>query len=295
MAEITAALVKELRGRTGLGMMECKKALEEAGGDIKKAEELLRIKSGAKASKAASRIAADGAVATWLSPDAKLGAMVELNCETDFVAKNADFMTFANTLAEMVAKENPPTSPRSPNCPLGACRTRRRSKSARQSWCRRSARTSPIRRFERVKSEGKTRAVRAPGIEDRRHRGPRGFRSGGQGCRDAHRVRQAPSTVAKDQYPADEVAAERKILEARAAESGKPPRSSPKWSTAASTNSSPKPRCSASLSSRTTSRASRRCWRHRTRRSEVPASCVVGEGIEKKKDDFAAEVAARAG
>src|SRR5215212_819886 len=107
MADITAGMVKELRELTGLGMMECKKALEEAGGDIKKAEELLRIKSGAKASKAASRVAADGAVGTYLSGDGKLGALVEVNAETDFVAKNPDFMSFAQALAELVAKENP--------------------------------------------------------------------------------------------------------------------------------------------------------------------------------------------
>src|SRR5437773_4559374 len=104
MAEITAALVKELREITGLGMMECKKALTETGGDIKKAEELLRIKSGAKASKAAGRIAAEGVVGAYLSDDAKTGALVELNCETDFVAKNEDFLAFARTLAETVAK-----------------------------------------------------------------------------------------------------------------------------------------------------------------------------------------------
>ncbi len=88
MAEISASLVKELRELTGLGMMECKKALAEAGGDLKKAEELLRIRSGAKASKAAGRIAAEGVIGAWLSADAKLGALVEVNCETDFVAKN---------------------------------------------------------------------------------------------------------------------------------------------------------------------------------------------------------------
>src|SRR5580765_1773596 len=105
MAEITAALVKELRERTGLGMMECKKALEEAGGDLKKAEELLRIKSGAKASKAAGRVAADGAIGTYL--DGKVGALVEVNAETDFVAKNPDFIDFTRRVAELVAKESP--------------------------------------------------------------------------------------------------------------------------------------------------------------------------------------------
>src|SRR5690349_2941667 len=107
MAEITAGMVKELRELTGLGMMECKKALTEAGGDIKKAEELLRIKSGAKANKAASRVAAEGVISSFLSSDSKTGALVELNCETDFVAKNDDFLAFARSLAETVATREP--------------------------------------------------------------------------------------------------------------------------------------------------------------------------------------------
>ena len=107
MAEISAGLVMELRRRTGLGMMECKKALAEASGDIDKAEELLRIKGSAKATKAASRIAAEGIVGAWLSADAKVGALVELNSETDFVAKNEDFIAFAQALAEIVATRNP--------------------------------------------------------------------------------------------------------------------------------------------------------------------------------------------
>ena len=86
MAEITAGMVKELRELTGLGMMECKRALSESGGDLKAAEDLLRIRSGAKASKAAGRIAAEGVVAAHVSTDGKAGALVEVNCETDFVA-----------------------------------------------------------------------------------------------------------------------------------------------------------------------------------------------------------------
>ena len=87
MAEISASRVMELRSLTGLGMMECKKALLEAEGDMARAEELLRIRSGAKASKAASRVAADGIVGAYLAPDARLAAMVEVNCETDFVSR----------------------------------------------------------------------------------------------------------------------------------------------------------------------------------------------------------------
>src|SRR5688500_4848797 len=105
MAEISAGLVKELRELTGLPMMECKKALSETGGDLKKAEELLRIKGSSKASKAAGRIAAEGVIGAWLSADSKVGALVELNSETDFVAKNEDFVAFAKSLAEMAAKD----------------------------------------------------------------------------------------------------------------------------------------------------------------------------------------------
>ncbi len=107
MAEITASMVKELREATGLGMMECKKALVETDGDAKAAEELLRIKSGAKASKAASRVTAEGVIGSYLAADGKIGAVAEVNCETDFVAKNDDFMAFAKNVAETVAKNNP--------------------------------------------------------------------------------------------------------------------------------------------------------------------------------------------
>ncbi len=107
MSEITASMVKELREATGLGMMECKKALVEAKGDFKAAEEHLRIKSGAKASKAASRVTAEGVVSTFISPDGKTGSVVEVNCETDFVAKNDDFKIFAKNVAETVANNDP--------------------------------------------------------------------------------------------------------------------------------------------------------------------------------------------
>jgi elongation factor Ts len=107
MAEITASMVKELREATGLGMMECKKALVETNGDFRAAEELMRIKSGAKASKAASRVTAEGVIGSFLAADGKTGAVAEVNCETDFVAKNDDFMAFAKNVAQTVAQNNP--------------------------------------------------------------------------------------------------------------------------------------------------------------------------------------------
>ncbi len=102
MANITAKMVAELREMTGLGMMECKKALVEVEGDLKKAEELLRIKSGNKASKMAGRTAAEGVVVVAISADKKTGAMVEVNCETDFVAKDSGFVAFATSIADAI-------------------------------------------------------------------------------------------------------------------------------------------------------------------------------------------------
>ncbi len=107
MAEITASMVKELREATGLGMMECKKALTETNGDFKAAEELLRIKSGAKASKAATRVTAEGVIGAFMAPDNKTAAIAEVNCETDFVAKNDDFLAFAKNVAQTMAEKNP--------------------------------------------------------------------------------------------------------------------------------------------------------------------------------------------
>lgn len=107
MAEISAAMVRELREKTDAPMMECKKALVEAEGDLARAEEILRVKLGNKASKVASRVTAEGLVGLFVSEDAKSGAVVEVNCETDFVAKQDDFINFVNALAQKVAEDKP--------------------------------------------------------------------------------------------------------------------------------------------------------------------------------------------
>lgn len=107
MAEITAKMVADLRAATGLGMMECKKALVEAEGNFEKAEEILRIKSGAKAGKLAGRTAAEGVLAFAI--EGKTGALVEVNCETDFVAKDVGFIAFANSVAKTVVAKKPAT------------------------------------------------------------------------------------------------------------------------------------------------------------------------------------------
>jgi len=211
MAEITASMVKELRELTGLGMMECKKALEEAHGDMKKAEELLRIKSGAKANKAASRIAAEGVIGAYVSPDGKLGALVELNCETDFVAKNEEFVAFARSLAETVGSQNPKDV---------AALASGKIEERRQALIQKIGENMTIRRFKRLQAKGKLalylHGVKIGVLVD--YEGPE------EVGKDLamHVAFAKPQHMTKGEVPADVVARERDIQLARAKESGKP-------------------------------------------------------------------------
>ena len=205
MAEISAALVMELRSRTGLGMMECKKALTEANGDLNKAEELLRIKSGAKASKAASRVAAEGIIGAYLSPDMKLGSLVEINCETDFVARNEDFAAFAKTLAEIVARRDP-----------GAA-----EEDLRQKLVQKIGENITIRRFKRLQAKGKVALYVHAGAQI-------GVLVDYDGADEIgkdvamHIAFTKPAHLSKSDVPQEIISSERKIQEARAKESGKP-------------------------------------------------------------------------
>ncbi|MFZ5540980.1 MAG: translation elongation factor Ts [Pseudomonadota bacterium] len=151
MAEITAAMVKELRDKTDAPMMECKKALAEAGGDMAKAEEILRVKLGAKAGKAAARITAEGVVAINVDSAAKLGAIVEVNCETDFVAKNEDFVAFARSLAQLVAERNPADVAALAALPLGDGTVETR----RTALIGKIGENITIRRFARIEAKGR--------------------------------------------------------------------------------------------------------------------------------------------
>jgi len=139
MAEITASMVKELRERTDAPMMDCKKALTEAAGDMQKAEEILRVRFGNKAAKSAGRIAAEGVVAIKISDDGKNAAMVEVNCETDFVAKNDDFLALTKALAEMVLNQSPADVAALSAMPYKG----KTVEEARPSWSARSAKTCP--------------------------------------------------------------------------------------------------------------------------------------------------------
>lgn len=151
MAEITASMVKELREKTDAPMMECKKALSEAAGDMAKAEEILRVKLGNKASKAAARIAAEGIVAVSISADGKVGAIIEVNSETDFVAKNDDFIALANGSAALVAANNPADVAALSALPMGEGTV----ESTRTALVGKIGENMSIRRFVRCEAKGK--------------------------------------------------------------------------------------------------------------------------------------------
>jgi len=151
MAEITAAMVKELREKTDAPMMECKKALSEAQGDLGKAEEILRVKLGNKASRAAARVTAEGVVGVQVSADGKLGAMVEVNCETDFVAKNDEFLAFVRSLAQLVADRSPADVAALSALSLGGATV----EATRTALIGKIGENMSIRRFARVQAKGR--------------------------------------------------------------------------------------------------------------------------------------------
>jgi len=216
MAEITASMVRDLRDKTDAPMMECKKALVEAEGNSAKAEELLRVRLGNKASRAASRTAAEGVVAVHVAPDAKTGAMVEVNCETDFVAKTEDFRSFVGSLAELVAKRDPRDVEALGALPLGSST----AEEARTALVGRIGENISIRRFARLEAKGRLsyyiHGAKIGVLVDV---------SGGdeQLGRDLamHIAASKPKGLSGSDVPADLMDKERNIAAAKASESGK--------------------------------------------------------------------------
>lgn len=291
MAEITAGMVRTLRDKTDAPMMECKKALTEANGDMDKAEEILRVKLGSKASKAAGRIAAEGIVGIYISDDAKLGAMVEVNCETDFVAKNSDFLAFVAKLAELAATKNPADV----QSLSGLAVEGGTVESARQALVGKIGENISVRRFARYQASGKLAQYVHGGAKI----GVLVDVSGGDEslARDlAMQIAASkPVALSRDQVPAELIEKERSVAAAKAAESGKPANivekmidgSVQKFLKEVTLLGQPfvkddKVSVEALLKSKNASVAGFTLY-------------VVGEGIEKKTTDFAAEVLAQAG
>lgn len=219
MVEVTASMVKELREMTGLGMMECKKALTETNGDMKAAEDLLRIKSGSKASKAAGRIAAEGVVGAYVAADGKCGALVEVNCETDFVARNEDFIHFAKNLAELAATKNITDVAALTEALL--TNSNENVETARKALVMKLGENISVRRLARHETQGRIafylHGTRIGVLVD--HTG--GDESLGKDLA-MHIAASKPMCVSKEQVSAEILAHERQIFTAQAAESGKP-------------------------------------------------------------------------
>ena len=296
MADISASMVMELRSRTGLGMMECKKALTEAGGDLAKAEELLRIRSGAKASKAASRVAAEGIVGVWMSGDHKTGALVEVNCETDFVARNEDFVAFAKKLAQLVAEKHPSDTDALAALPLDGGTV----ESVRQALVQKIGENLSIRRFTRFQTSHK--------LASYVHGGGRigvmvEFDGGDEALGKDIAMHVAasgapgairPVAVSRNEVPQDLIAKERAIYAAQAAESGKPADIVAKMVEGRVNKFLAEVTLLGQPFVKNPDETVEKVLKAKQASVKAFAMFVVGEGIEKRKDDFAAEVAAMA-
>lgn len=297
MAEITAGMVRELREKTDAPMMECKKALTEAGGNMAKAEEILRVKLGNKASKAASRIAAEGVVAVHISTDGKTGAIVEINCETDFVAKNDDFLAFAGAVAKLIAEKNPPDVEA-----LAALASDSSSvEDRRKALVGKIGENVSIRRFVRTEAKGRLNSYIHGGAKI----GVLIDLAGGDDAlgRDLamHVAASKPKALDASGVPADAVETERRVAAEKAAEdaakSGKaiPPEIMAKRVE----GSVQKFLKEVTLMGQPFVKNDKLTVEQLLKSANAQVGgftlYVVGEGIEKKKDDFAAEVMAQVG
>ena len=291
MAEIAASMVMELRQRTGLGMMECKRALTESAGDLAKAEDLLRIRSGAKASKAASRIAAEGVIGLFVAPDAKVGAMVEVNCETDFVAKNDDFRAFAAEVAQLAARHAAADVAALSTLQLASGDT---VEARRVALVQKIGENIALRRLVRSEAKGK--------LASYVHGSKIGVLVDVTGGADTlgkdiamHIAAIKPMAVSRDGVPADVIERERKIAAAKAAESGKPANIVEKMVEGGIA----KFLADVTLLAQPFVKGNGKQTVEQLLKAQGATvngfvMYVVGEGIEKRKDDFAAEVAAMA-
>ena len=289
---ISASMVKELRERTSAGMMECKKALTETDGDMEAAVQLLRTSGAAKADKKAGRVAAEGVVSIYISDDKKLGVIVEVNSETDFVAKGDDFQRFAADIAAAVAATNPADLDALNATKLPSGET---VDETRRALIAKLGENITVRRFERVEAVGDAE------ISSYQHGLKIGVLVNSEGGNHdlgkdlaMHVAALKPLCVSTDEVPADAVEKEKEVFSAQAAESGKPPEIIEKMITGRINKflnevalhgqdfvKDPGTTIGKLLKAENASVASF-------------TRVEVGEGIEKKVEDFAAEVAAQA-
>ena len=285
MTTITAGMVAELRGKTDAPMMECKKALTEAAGDMGKAEEILRVKLGSKAGKAASRVAAEGVVAVYVN--GTTGAIVEVNSETDFVAKNDDFLALANGSAKLVAEQNPADV-----AALGALDLNGKSvEQTRADLIGKIGENMSIRRFKRFASDNSLAyylhgAKIGVMVE---------YKGDETAAKDVamHIAAMKPVALSSNDVPAELIETERSVAKAKAMEQGKPAEIAEKMVE----GSVQKYLKEVSLLNQSFVKNDKQTVEQMLKEKNTVVAgftmFVVGEGIEKKVDDFAAEVAAQ--
>ena len=289
MPAITASMVAELRAKTDAPMMECKKALTEADGDLSKAEELLRVKLGSKAGKAASRVTAEGVVAAAVN--GATGALVEVNCETDFVSKNDSFLAFVKTCAEFVAQHNPADVAALSALPYTQDGFGPTLEDVRKGLIGKIGENMAIRRFKRYAGGGQLASY----LHGTRIGVLVEYTGSDVAAKDVamHVAAMKPKALATSDVPADLIATERRVAEQKAAESGKPADIVAKMVE----GSVQKYLKEVSLLNQAFVKNDKQTVEQMLKAAGTSVKgftlYVVGEGIEKKVDDFAAEVAAQ--
>ena len=291
MAVITASMVAELRARTDAPMMECKKALTEAEGDLGRAEEILRVKLGNKAGKAASRVTAEGVVATAVVGNA--GALLEVNCETDFVSKNDAFLAFVNAVAGLIASDAPADVAALSALPLSQEGFGPTVEDVRKGLIGKIGENMTIRRFQRYATGSKLASY----LHGTRIGVMVEFDGDEVAAKDVamHVAAMKPAALSSADVPAELVEKERKIAAEKAAESGKPADIVAKMVE----GSVQKFLKEVSLLDQVFVKAAdgkqtvAAMLKDKATQVKSFTLYVVGEGIEKKVDDFAAEVAAQ--
>ena len=285
MAAITAAMVGELRAKTDAPMMECKKALTEADGDMAKAEEILRVKLGSKAGKAASRVTAEGVITAFI--DGTTGALLEVNCETDFVSKNDDFLALSNACAQLVAEKNPADVTALSALPYSG----KTVEEVRAELIGRIGENMSLRRFTRFSGENKLVSY----LHGTRIGVMVEYTGDDTAAKDVamHIAAMKPIALSSADVPADKIAAEKSVAELKAAESGKPAEIIAKMVE----GSVQKYLKEVSLLNQTFVKNDKQTVEQMLKAANTTIKSftmyVVGEGIEKRQDDFAAEVAAQ--
>lgn len=285
MAAITASMVAELRAKTDAPMMECKRALTEAEGDMDRAEEILRVKLGSKASKAASRVTAEGIVAAFIN--GSTGALIELNCETDFVAKNDDFLAFAKDLTQLITAHNPADV-----AALSALTVDGETiESRRSKLIGKIGENMTIRRFKRFAGANKLVSY----LHGTRIGVMVEYTGDDVAAKDVamHIAAMKPVALSSAQVPADLIEKERSIASQKAAESGKPADIVAKMVE----GSVQKYLKEVSLFDQVFVKNDKQTVEQMLKAAQTTVHgftmYVVGEGIEKKSENFAEEVAAQ--